>query len=213
MPFRCLAPLVLVAALTGCKAPTSSPQPSPPTATPAAIAPPTEAKEATQATATVPEAVKQFDAFCYRTNADFGQIERLAKAMNLQDAPPDLMELMSSGRGDEGKAFVIELDRTIPRVMIVGAGKNGTCSIYAGGYDSDAIESSLKSQFQLLKVAEDSVGLQTMTMHIPGGTSNRLSETHEKGLVSILRSKPETGNGEEIMIAFVSPEVAKATFQ
>lgn len=161
----------------------------------------------------VPEAVRLFDTYCYATNANQNQIVRLAEAMKLKTAPDELKEIMSSGRGDQAQAFLVSVDHSANKFMVVGGADTGTCSFYAGGHNADAIEAALKQQFKLFQIAEDQVGLQIMTMHIPDGQANRVSETHLKGLITILRHKPNTGGDDGILISFIPPEVVKATIQ
>lgn len=179
-----------------------------PPAPPAQDAPARSEPEANDAL----KVVRHFDQLCYGTKANSRQIARMADAMGLEKAPAELMEMLSGGRGDAGDGYLLDVDQEAGRLMAVGVGDNGTCSIYAGGYDADAIEAGLKENFKLLQLGENQVGMQTMTMHVPGGTSNLISETHKKGVVSIVRSKPASG-GNEILIGFIPPELAKATFQ
>lgn len=215
MVLRAGAGLLVALVLGGCQpAGGGSSSASSKTPAPAPVAIPAEQAEPSpepKAAVNDPlEVVKQFDLLCYGTNGNPAQIARMVEAMDLKAAPPELMEMMSSGRGDQGKAYILEFNQEAERLMVVGVGDNGTCSVYAGGFAAASVEAALKENFKLLEVAADQVGMQTMTMHVPGGTSNRLSEAHQKGVVSIVRSKDASGDNE-ILIGFIPPELAKAT--
>ena len=162
----------------------------------------------------IPEPVKQFDELCYRTEAQFDRVSRVAKARGLEKASGQLQELLSSGKAADGDSYVITFDQDNPQVMVLGLGKNGTCAVFAAGYGADDVEASLKTHFRLLEVASDDMGLQVATMYVPDGTTQMISEAHEKGIVFIMRSKPgATDSGDEIILTYAPPAVAKATLQ
>lgn len=157
----------------------------------------------------VPLPVESFEAYCFRTGANFDRVVAAAETMKFAPMPPEYEALLGPQQGSMS-GYVVESDAKARTMVLLGASDSNTCSIAVDGYDVNAITERMIADYQLKLTVENDVGLQVTAMYIPGGTSKKMSEARRLGMIAITRAKdPSVGI---ITLAYLPPETVSALF-
>lgn len=128
---------------------------------------------------------------------------------------PKQLEPLAAPQEGNGRSFVVKLEikgKDVEKAIFLGVSDRNTCSIYANGYDAKKVFASAKLTYRLFSVMRDDLGLQVNEMFVPEGTSKRISEAHEKGIVGVMMVKPGSDD-DAITLSYVPPETAEQVFQ
>jgi hypothetical protein len=159
-------------------------------------------------------AVWQFRTFCMETGGDFGTAVALAEQRGLHRAPTELLKDLTGGRDIfAGTAFYTSLgDSPISPSLVIGPAKNGSCGIYAHGFEVDGLLDDLRRELKLHFVIETTEDGMRQQLFIPNGRNKLRSEAAEKGVVLILRSETPSPAVEGIIVNFIPPRLAQGLF-
>ena len=149
--------------------------------------------------------METFEMYCYQSAANYQRVVATAKALNLPPVPEKFMAVMGAQVGS-GSGFVVVNDKAKRRMMLLGASDQNTCSVFAQGYDIEAIKASLVDNYHLKVIHREDLGLQINEMHIPNGVKGTVGEGSKYGMIGLVY--PKDPAADSITISFVPPETA-----
>lgn len=156
----------------------------------------------------VPRPVQHFEAFCYRTGANYERVVDIAKLAKLDDVPERLTPVLGPLVGG-GRAFIIENDKDAGTMVLLGVSDRNACSVFAGGFDEQAIRASVITNYNLKELMKDDAGLQITEMFVPNGVKATRDEVAVEGMLAVTRGKAE---GTGISLSYISAGAAKQVF-
>ncbi|GAA3927339.1 hypothetical protein GCM10022229_21780 [Luteimonas lutimaris] len=92
----------------------------------------------------VPNPVRQFEAYCYRTYSDYKRTAGMAELNKLRPMPRKFNPAIEA-EAAQGKAYIVETTKDPERAIFLAITEANTCSIYANGYDRSEIQKSLQT--------------------------------------------------------------------
>lgn len=151
----------------------------------------------------VPSAVEAFEMYCYQTGAVYDKTVALTKLTGLARMSHDMEKAMGPEVGG-GQGYVINVDKTHRKMLLLGTSPTNTCSVSALGHDTSRIVKSMKSLYHLNLLDSSGIGLQVNEMYVPGRDGNDIKAISVHGLIGIVKAN----DNSVITISYVSPEAA-----
>lgn len=158
--------------------------------------------------------VNYFEMYCYQTGADFSRTTSMADALEMQEIPRDkLIGMMPLNDIEDGKGYLLEHDEVSQQgILMMAVSGLDACSVTGSNIEHGDVLEYMSREYHLLEFFKGDTGLQINTLYIPGGNSEAVEEAHEKGVISIMHSKPNAiSNG--ITIGYLPPRTTQVVYQ
>ena len=149
--------------------------------------------------------LKAFESYCHLTGAKQDQVVSMARMGGLPPIQDKMMPAVAAIVGD-GEGFVVVNEPKSGRVVLLGAPDTNACSIFAMGYDEQAIRRGVIAHYKLNLIHRGDTGLQIREMFIPNGAKGTQGDAVTHGLIGIITGKAP---GQGITVSFIPPETAR----
>jgi hypothetical protein len=153
------------------------------------------------------KAVESFQGYCFATDANFVQIEKLISVLQLKQLPDNYAAALGGPDAKKTKLYWIEESHD-KKAIFLGFSQPDACSIRIQNVDFLPIKKLMMEHFKLVHCFTDDVGLQINEMYVPGGISGSKIEAKKYGLIAFMYPKPSMGHSGGT-ISYIPPETAK----
>ena len=154
--------------------------------------------------------LESFQAFCWEPDAEFAQIEKMARAAKLKTVPPEISNAMAGPDSKRTQAYF--LSKEGDGYTILGISEPDVCVISYSGADSKRVKEFLTAYFKPNLVHKDEVGLQTTETYVLGGSSGSITEAARDGLIMFTYAKEAT-EVRAGTVSWMPPRTARLIFR
>lgn len=157
--------------------------------------------------------VNYFEMYCYQTDASFPRATSMADALEMQEIPQEmLIGMMPINDVEDKRGYLLEHDEVSQQgIIMMAVSDQDACSVIGANIEHGDVIEYMKKEYHLFEFFKNDTGLQINTLYIPSGESNAVEEAHNKGVIAIINSKPNT-TSKGITISYLPPRTTQKIY-